>query len=577
VDRGDDGGMTSEADTALACMWVLVDELVRGGMSDACVSPGSRSTPIALALSRHPGVRVHVHLDERASAFFALGLSKATGRVVAVACTSGTAAANFLPAVVEASMSRVPLLLLTADRPPELRGVGANQTIDQLELYGKHAKWFVDAAVPGDRAAEETWRSLGRLALDAAGSHPPGPAHLNLPFREPLVPSENSVRRAAPEVGAVMPGPSPALEPTADEIDALVEAVEATARGVIVAGSLREDASAVLDVARRAGWPLVAEPMSGLRVPGALTGGQFLLATEAFAGSHAPDIAVQFGAAPTSRAGLALVANAKRLVIVDPDWLVADPARHASWTIEADAGTLANAVAARIGERGGTEWLREWLEADTTARRAVDGLVDSWEEPFEGRMARDLAASLPDGSTLVVGSSMPVRDLDVYMVPRTGLRVLANRGASGIDGFVSTVLGVAASGAPTYALMGDLTLLHDVGGLMWSARHGLDAVLVVVNNGGGGVFSFLAQREVPELEELFTTPHGRDLAKVCEAAGAGHQRIERASDLVPAVGRAAASGGVRIVEVVVDRELNVTRHAGVNAAVATALAHGVRS
>lgn len=568
--------MSTEADIAFACMSALVDELVRGGMSDACVSPGSRSTPIALALSRHPGVRVHVHLDERASAFFALGLSKATRRVVAVACTSGTAAANFLPAVVEASMSRVPLLLLTADRPAELRGVGANQTIDQLGLYGKHAKWFVDAAVPNHRTSEETWRALGRLASDAAVAHPPGPAHLNLPFREPLVPSRDSARGAAPgTAGTVMPGLAPASAsapaPTADEIDALIEEVAATARGVIVAGSLREDASPVLDLARAAGWPLVAEPMSGLRVSGALTAGQFLLANESFATSHVPDIVVQVGAAPTSHAGLAFVAKAARLVIVDPDGLVADPARHASRTIEVDPGALANAVEAGVSERGETEWLCEWRDADAVARRAGDELIDSWEEPFEGRMARDLAASLPDGSTLVVGSSMPVRDLDAYMLPRAGLRVLANRGASGIDGFASTVLGVAASGAPTFALCGDLTLLHDAGSLLWSGRRGHDAVFVVPNNGGGGIFSFLAQRDLPELETLFTTPHELDLAKLAAAAGAGHSRVERASELVAAVERAAAAGGVQVVEAVIDRELNVARHAGVATAVAAAL------
>ena len=570
--------MSTEGDVAFACMSVLVDELVRGGMSDACVSPGSRSTPIALALARHPGVRVHVHLDERSSAFFALGLSKATGNPVAVACTSGTAAANFLPAVVEASMSRVPLILLTADRPPELRGVGANQTIDQLELYGRYAEWFVDAAVPQDRAGEETWRALARLALDAAGSHPPGPAHLNLPFREPLVPSEESARISNPAMpGAATPAAVPPLEPRVDGVEALVEEIAASERGVIVAGSLRDDASAVLDLARAAGWPLVAEPTSGLRVPGALSAGQLLLANKAFVTSHVPDLVVQIGAAPISRAGLAFVTRAKRLVIVDPDRLVADPARHASWTIEADPGALANATAAGVVERGQTEWLREWRDADALARHAGDELIESWDEPFEGRIARDLAASLPDGSTVVVGSSMPVRDLDAYMLPRGGLRVLANRGASGIDGFVSTVLGVAASGAPTYALMGDLTFLHDIGGLMWSARRGMDAVLVVANNGGGGIFSFLAQRELPELEALFTTPHGLDLGELASAAGAGHERVERAADLVPAVERAAASGGMRIVEIVVDRDLNVARQAQVNGAVAAVLETDVGS
>lgn len=307
-------------------------------------------------------------------------------------------------------------------------------------------------------------------------------------------------------------------------------------------------------------------------MPGALAAGRFLLADKSFVSAHMPELVLQVGAAPTSRAGLALVARAPMLVIVDPDRLVADPARHAAWRIEADAAALAAAVAERVEPRAPTAWLREWVEADERVRRAVDGLIDTWDEPFEGRIARDLAASLPGGSALVVGSSMPIRDLDAYMLPRTGLRVLANRGASGIDGFVSTALGVAASGVRTYGLCGDLSLLHDAGALLWAGRRGYPAVFVVPNNGGGAIFSFLAQRALPELEALFTTPHGLDLAEVARAAGVAHVRVTRGGDLASAVARAPAVGGVSIIEVPSDRETNVARHAEVDAAVAAALA-----
>jgi len=565
----------SEGDVALACMGALVDGLASRGLEHACVSPGSRSTPLALALSRHPRVTVHVHLDERSSAFFALGLAKATGRPVAVACTSGTAAANFFPAMVEAWMSRTPLVVLTADRPPELHGVGANQTIDQRELFGKYVKWFKDADVPHEgRNVSWEWYDLGTEAMSWSIAHPPGPVHVNLPFREPLSPVGDPVdiqgeRRAIGQGEPTTFGPSPSPDLRATSV--FLEEVTGVERGVIVAGSLRHDASSLIELSRDLAWPVIAEPTCGARVPGTLSAGQFLLANETFCGLHVPDLVLQVGAAPTSRAGLDFVAAVKRLVIVDPDRLVADPGRHASRTIEADPGILGRAVAGRIARRVGTSWMREWHDADSLARQTLDDLIDSWDEPFEGRVARDLAACLPNGATLVVGSSMPVRDLDAYMRPRDGIRVLANRGASGIDGFVSTALGVAASGAPTFALVGDLTLLHDASGLLWSAGRGHDAVFVVPNNDGGAIFSFLPQRELAEFEDLFVTPHGLDLTKVAEAAGAGHVRIGRAADLVPAVDQASAAGGVWIVEVPSDRDVNVARHAEVNAAVAGAL------
>lgn len=559
--------MTSEAERSFAASWWLVDELVRSGMTDACVSPGSRSTPIALALWRHPHVRVTVHLDERASGFFALGLAKATARPVAVACTSGTATAELLPAVVEASMSRVPLVLLTADRPPELRGVGANQTIDQLEIYGTFVSTSIDAEVPGDRQEEAYWRGLGAQAIGGTLGPPRRPVHVNLPFREPLVPGPVELPASAP------PDSTPELveAPEPEEVEALRREIASTARGLILAGSLRETSPAVVELARRAAWPLVAEPTSDSRVPGALAAGQLLLADGRFSQAHVPDVVVQLGAAPTSRAGLSLVARCRRLVIVDPDHLVADPNRRAERVLNADLATFVEDALGRLDPRPETPWLHDWLEADARARTAVDRALDGWDEPAEGRVARDVAGALPDGTVLVVGSSMPIRDLDAYMAPRDGLAVIANRGASGIDGFISTALGVAAARSPTVALCGDLTFLHDIGSFLWRARRGPDVTFVVLDNGGGTIFSFLAQRELPELDELFTTPHGVDLGAVCVSAGVGHQRVERSADLVPALERSMGTAGIGVVQVVVDAELNRSRHAEIAAAVRDAL------
>ena len=560
----------SEGDIALACARAFVGQLERSGLTDACISPGSRSTPIALALARNDRIRVHVHLDERASAFFALGLAKASNRPVVVACTSGTAAANLFPAVIEASMARVPLILLTADRPPELRGVGANQTIDQLELFGRYARWFTDAPLPSEGPdATRMWVVLGHETYRWACW--PGPVHVNLPYREPLVPAGDPVRLGS--VATAFAGTSPGEGPIAREYDVegFVQAVAGVERGLVYVGSLRTPSPFILDLAARVGWPVIAEPTSGLRVSGTLRAAQFLLSNEKFLGSHRADVVVQFGAAPMSRAALGLVGAASRLLLVDPDDLVADPHGRAERRFAVHAGQLARAAIARLPDRARGEWIGTWVAADDRARDVVDATIDGWDEPFEGRIARDVAASLPDGSSLVVGSSMPVRDLDAYMLPRQGLRVLANRGASGIDGFVSTALGVSAAGAPTTALCGDLTLLHDVGSLIWSASRGYDCVFVVPNNDGGVIFSFLPQRELPELEELFTTPHGRDLGAVCVAAGAGHFRVDRAADLIPAVERAHEVRGVHVVEVPIDRARNVELHAEVHAAVAAVL------
>jgi 2-succinyl-5-enolpyruvyl-6-hydroxy-3-cyclohexene-1-carboxylate synthase len=555
----------TDGDVALRCAFAFVDQLAYLGIEHASLSPGSRSTPLALAFSRHPKVRVHVHLDERASAFFALGIAKATHRPAAVVTTSGTAAAELFPAVVEASMSRTPLLLLTADRPPELRGVGANQTIDQSELFGRHVRTFVETPVPGVDPDEWSWRQAADVVAGTSVRHPPGPVQVNLPFREPLVPTADRELELA--------GRPVSLASVFEQLEGgeLLDEMQAAETGVFLVGSLRSAPPTLLTLAERSRWPVIAEPTSGLRVPGALAAGQFLLANEDFVGGHAPDLVVQVGAAPTSRAGLAFAARARRLWILDPDDLVADPGRVAAGRVVADPTKLIRAALARGDGRSDEAWLRAWLDADERARGAVDGFLGGLDEPFEGRVARDLAASLPNGSTLVVGSSMPVRDLDAFMAPRDGLRVLANRGASGIDGFVSTALGVAASGVRTTALCGDLTLLHDVGSLMWSARRGHDAVFVVPNNDGGAIFSFLPQRELPEFEELFVTPHGLDLGAICAAAGAARTRVERASDLVPAVERAAEAGGVHVVEVPTDRERNVELHEQVHSAVDSAL------
>jgi 2-succinyl-5-enolpyruvyl-6-hydroxy-3-cyclohexene-1-carboxylate synthase len=592
----------------------LVDELARAGVTDACLAPGSRSAPLALALAEHPGITVHVHLDERGAAFFALGAAKRSGRPVAVVCTSGTAAANFHPAVLEADQARTPLLVLTADRPPELRGTGANQATDQLKLYGSAVRWFCEAGVPaGDPAAGRYWRSLASRAVAEATGSPAGPVHLNLAFAEPLVPP---VPGEPGEAAAAGPGPWPRLggEPAPGRPDGapwtaappplraarpgdvagLAEAVRANPRGLLVAGWGADlDPEVVDGFAAASGWPLLADPLSGARRgPAAVATYDGLVRAPGFAAAHRPSLVVRVGAAPTSKALTGWLDESVPQVLVDPagGWL--DPGRAASRRLTADPSALLAAVTARLGDPGSGmgsgpaprpalgaggppgPWLRQWLEADRLAREAIDGLLDDWAEPFEGRVARDLVAWMPDGGTLVVGSSMPVRDVDAFAAPRDGLRFVANRGLSGIDGFVATTLGVAAAGTePVAALCGDLTLLHDASSLLGAAGRRRGAVLVVCDNDGGGIFSFLPQARLPAelFEPLFGTPHGLDLTALAAAARVPATVVEKAAGLLPALDAALDAGGTRLVVVRGERAANLTRHRAVTEAVAAAV------
>lgn len=587
-----------QADISLACATALVDGLVAGGATEACVSPGSRSTPLALALARDPRVRVHVHLDERSSGFFALGLAKVKPRPVVVATTSGTAAAELLPAVVEASQSRMPLVLLTADRPPRLRGTGANQTIVQPGLFDGYVRASIDLPVPTAPGQEAWWRQATREGFEAMAADPIGPVHLNCPFEEPLTPSAGEDMPAPSDERFEWPArPEAALDP--DETDRLAGIV-AGARGAVVVGGWPGDISGETRYwSEVLGWPILAEPISTARRPGvSLAAGQALIES-AWAGERRPEVTIQFGAAPTTRATQAFVASAETVVVADRWHLDPDPEGVASWRLAVDPDALPSALGRHplmqkgigvaltgahapdeIEERwrgridpAPDDWREEWSAADRVARTAMDDTMDGWDEPFEPRVARDVAAWLPEGGILFVGNSTPVRDLDLAMAPRDGLRVLANRGASGVDGLVSTALGIAATDrGPTVALLGDLSFLHDAGAMLWNAPRVFSLSVVVVNNGGGHVFSLLPQRDLPEHRELFVTPHAVDIGGLCGAAGAGHERVERASDLLPALDRAAGAGGLNVVEVVVDAELGLRRRDELRDAVDSALA-----
>ncbi|MBW3576805.1 MAG: 2-succinyl-5-enolpyruvyl-6-hydroxy-3-cyclohexene-1-carboxylic-acid synthase [Actinobacteria bacterium] len=577
------------ANPSHALALTVVDEFARHGLTDAVLAPGSRSAALAMALHDDPRVRVHVQIDERSAGFVALGLGKATGRPAVVLTTSGTATTNLHPAVVEAHQARVPLLALTADRPPELRHTAANQTIDQLKLFGDHVRWFVEVGIAEDRpGVDDYWRSTAsRLWAEALGVRgPAGPVHANLTFREPLValadvghaPSAAFTQRldgrghARPwtvVARAARPAPQAAVE-------ALAGRIADTERGLLVVGDTAAPPGPIVDLAHAAGWPLIAEPLSSARTGRyAISTAHALLDHPPFAAAHRPDLVVRIGRTVLSRTVEGHLGPDVPQVVFDPDGVWLDPRRVVGQLLVADPALACEALTAALAGARTSGWLEAWLRSERVARTTLDALLDGSASPSEPRTARDVAAAVPSGGTLVVASSRPVRDLDLAMAPRDGVRVLANRGASGIDGFVSTALGVAlaTAPAPTVALAGDLSLLHDANGLLLRAHAGeVDLPLVVVNNDGGGIFHFLPQARFPaSFERVFATPHGLDLADLARLHRLAHTRITRADELTPALAAAAAAGGIHLIEVRTDREETVALHRRIHAEIAAAL------
>ncbi|MEU7003405.1 2-succinyl-5-enolpyruvyl-6-hydroxy-3-cyclohexene-1-carboxylic-acid synthase [Nonomuraea sp. NPDC046570] len=533
--------------TALAT--VLVDELVRCGLTDVVLAPGSRSAPLALALHAESRVRLHVRIDERSASYLALGLARRSERPVALICSSGTAVANFHPAVIEASESGVPLLVLTADRPPELRGTGANQTIDQIKLYGSAPRWFAEVGVPEDRPGQVAyWRSLACRAYQRAlGPSDPGPVHLNLAFREPLIPDGDTSWCESLDGDATGPWVRARVAPPPVALH-----IPPTRRGVLVVGDGAANVRRYVAAAGMAGWPVLSEPNGGGRYGDhAVSTYHFLLGTPEFADEHRPDVVVTLGRPGLSRPLLSWLRRAEEHIVVAPDlarW--PDPTRSAT--------QVAQAVEIPVAS-GDDSWLHSWRRADTAARIAVDDVLDE-SGLSEPRVARDLAEALPNGALLFCGSSMPIRDLDQAMRPRRGLRLMANRGVSGIDGLVSTAMGAAlAHNGPSYALLGDLTFLHDQNGLILGPREPRpDLCLVVINNDGGGIFSLLPQAAVRDpFERVFGTPHGVDLGYVAASTGTPYTQVTEIADLP----KALRGEGLRLVEVRTDREPNAVLHA----------------
>jgi 2-succinyl-5-enolpyruvyl-6-hydroxy-3-cyclohexene-1-carboxylate synthase len=509
-----------------APLQAFVDELVRCGLRHAVTCPGSRNAPLALTLAGRPEVEAVSVLDERCAGFFALGMAKATGRPVAVTCTSGTAAANLHPAVIEAWEARVPLIVLTADRPPELREVGAGQSIDQVKLYGSAVNWFVEVGThqPGRETAIHH-RALACRAYWTAAGDRPGPVHLNFPLREPLAPEPEPLDAAD---WAGRPDGRPWTElrqhtsaPHADDVQELAARIAAEPRGAIVCGPTAEEvAEPAARLAAVCGWPLLAEPTSGVRCgphdrSHVVAHYDVLLRVKGFAGAHSPGLVLRVGDMPTSKPLRAWAAEAAQ-VVLDPHAAWHEPTRKAELLLSSAAAPTLDALAAAVEVRAqttGKEWLAGWRAADAEVPRALAEAP----EGFEPRVLAGLEPELPDGAIVWLSSSMPVRDVEAcFPQSPKRLRFLANRGANGIDGVVSSAAGAAlAADAPAWLLTGELALLHDVGGLLAARRAEADLQIVCINNGGGAIFDFLpvAEHADPALyEEHVATPSRADLS-----------------------------------------------------------------
>lgn len=598
--------MTTPPDQAtFTYIGAFVDELARAGVRHVCIAPGSRSTPLALTIANHPALRAWVHIDERSAAFFALGMARALGAPVALLCTSGTAAANFFPAVVEAHSACVPLLVMTADRPPELRNIGAAQTIDQNRLYGGYPKWFVEVAL-ADNTTEllRYVRTLACRAVATAAATPAGPVHLNFPFREPLVPTvaEQSANMSNGDALAwqgrahnapwVVVARAPRVA-TAETVQHLAAQLETARRPLLVCGPQfdHELAAPLAALASVLDAPLLVDPLSQLRW-GAHDRSAIVdcydaaLRDDATAAGLVPDVVLRVGGAPTSKSLLQYLERhptAHHIVVNEANW--PDPTLLAAEVVHANPRLLCERLLEHARTKASTraadaDWLLAWRRVNTETNDALVAYVtytESLDQPFEGAVLANVAGMLPADSTLFVSSSMPVRDLDAFASgDNRSIRVLSNRGANGIDGVVSSALGVAATrergDGPLVLVIGDLAFYHDMNGLLAAKLHALDATIIVINNDGGGIFSFLPQAMQPaHFEQLFGTPHGMRFEPAAKLYDAQYHHAESLASLRQGVMGGINGNGLHIVEIRTERARNVLLHHEAWARVAQAL------
>lgn len=550
----------------------IVSELIFSGVTDVVVSPGSRSTPMAMIMAEHPELKVHIHVDERSAAFFALGIAKSLNKPIALLCTSGTAAANYFPAIVEARYARVPLIVLTADRPHELREVGAPQAIDQIHLYGKHVKWFSEMALPekSDEVIRYA-RTVCARAVSIATSAPSGPVHLNFPFREPLIPKiDDELFQLHERPNGFVKVHRGDLTIADESFQEIAEKLSQTERGIIVCGSLVDDVfpEAVTRLADKLKFPIIADPLSQLRsgkhsLENIVESYDTFLRNDDAKVFLKPDVVLRFGAMPTSKAlTIFLKENGSaEQYVIDGGGGWRDPASLSTNMVSCNETLFCEKLIAYPDEKSTSDFLTDWKKVNQLTKDQMTSLRDI-TELSEGRLFYQLAEMLPEGATLFVGNSMPIRDLDSFFLTNNkSIKVMANRGANGIDGTVSTALGAALNSESLYLVLGDLTFFHDLNGLIAAKLYNININIILVNNNGGGIFSFLPQFEHPNnFELLFGTPLGIEFEHAVKMFNGNFTKIKDWDHLGSEMMKAESSTGINVYELVTNREMNLAEH-----------------
>ncbi|QQZ10534.1 2-succinyl-5-enolpyruvyl-6-hydroxy-3-cyclohexene-1-carboxylic-acid synthase [Heyndrickxia vini] len=550
----------------------FIQGLSNSGVRDVVISPGSRSTPLALLIADHPKLKYHINIDERSAAFFALGIAKQTRNPVALLCTSGTAAANYFPAIVEAKLSRIPLIVLTADRPHELRDIGAPQAIDQIHLYGKHVKWFAEMALP-EIGKEMTYyaRTTATRAISMSIQQPAGPVHLNFPIREPLLPRLTPSPFGELEDQSVIKVKQGSTLLDLGEMKTICDRLQTLEKGLIVCGAIDypQFSAAVLEMADSLGYPIIADPLSQLR-SGTFSENNIIDSYDAILKDIVsdemlyPDVIIRFGGMPVSKP---LTKFMKRLegteqYIIEAGDSWRDPINSATQMIYCDETLFCEGLLNQLDTKRHSKWLKMWQNLNQIARNTIINEISDISELDEGKLVLELIKRLPQNSHLFVGNSMPIRDVDTFFhFNQQNIRVLANRGANGIDGVVSSALGASLYGESLFLLIGDLSFFHDLNGLLAAKMHQLNITIIVINNNGGGIFSFLPQSNEPKhFEALFGTPTDIEFEYVVKMYNGKYSKISNWDEFHRSINEAITLKGLNVIEVPTNRDVNVEIH-----------------